>query len=76
MEYLLHDTIKFKILQDNPTLGNLLTVQNYLNTLCKCDEIKSEKNNLMQPKFAQNWHAHNLPKYIKVIRTPVFFTKN
>ena len=42
----------------------LSTVQTYLNTLHKRNEITLE-DNLMRTKFAQTGHAHGLPKIHK-----------
>ena len=62
MERLCYDTSKFTLLQEDPTLRNLSTVQTYLDTLHKRNEITLEDKNLMQPKFAQIGRAHGLPK--------------
>ena len=51
MERLFNDTIKFMLLQEDPKLRNLSTVQTYLNTLQKRNEITLEDKNLMRPKF-------------------------
>ena len=39
MERLFNDTRKFTLLQEDPALRNLSTVQTYLNTLNKRNEI-------------------------------------
>ena len=62
MECLFNDTRKFTLLQEDRTLRNLSTVQTYLNTLQKRNEITLEDKNLMRPKFAQIGRAHGLPK--------------
>ena len=62
MERLFNDTSKFVLLQEDPTLRNLLTVQTYLNTLHKRNEITLKDKNLMLPKFTPTGRAHNLPK--------------
>ena len=48
MERLFNDTNKFTLLQEDPTLRNLSTVQTYLNTLQKRNEITLENKNLMR----------------------------
>ena len=50
-ESLFNDTSKFTLLKEDPTLRNLSTVQTYLNTLQKRNEITLEDKNLMRPKF-------------------------
>ena len=65
MERLFNDTSKFTLIHEDPTLRNLSTVQTYLNTLHKRNEITLEDKNLMQPKFAQIGRAHGLPKIHK-----------
>ena len=45
MERLFSDQRKFEVLNEDPTIRNLRTVQNYLNTLCNRGEITElEKN--------------------------------
>ena len=65
MERLFNDTRKFTLLQEDPTLRNLSTVETYLNTLHKRNEINIEDKNLMRPKFAQIGCAHGLRKIHK-----------
>ena len=65
MERLFNDTGKFTLLQKDPTLRSRSTVQTYLNTLHKRNEITLEDKNLMRPKFAQIGSAHGLPKIHK-----------
>ena len=65
MECLFNDTRKFTLLQEDPTLRNLSTVQTYLNTLHKRNEINLEDKNLMRPKFAQIGCAHGSRKIHK-----------
>ena len=65
MERLFNDTIKFMLLQEDRTLRNLSTVQTYLNTLQKRNEITLEDKNLMRPKFARIGRTHCLPKIHK-----------
>ena len=65
MERLFNYTSKFTLLKEDPTLRNLSTVQTYLKTLQKRNEITLEDKNLMRPKFAQIERAHGLPKIHK-----------
>ena len=65
MEHLFNDTSKFTLLQEDPTLCNLSTVQTFLNISQKRNEITLEDKNLMRSKFAQIGHAHGLPKIHK-----------
>ena len=51
MERLFNDTSKFTLVHEDPTLRNLSTIQTYLNTLRKRNEITEDKN-LMRPKLA------------------------
>ena len=64
-ESLFNDTSKFTLLQEDPTLRNLSTVQTYHDTLQKRNEITLEDKTLMRPKFAQIERAHGLPKIHK-----------
>ena len=52
MERLFNDTSKFTLVHEDPTLHNLSTIQTYLNTLRKRNEITLEDKNLMRPKLA------------------------
>ena len=52
MKRLFNDINKFTLLQKYPTLSNLSTMQTYLNTLHKRNEITLEDKNLMRPKLA------------------------
>ena len=65
MERLFNDTSKFTLIHEDPTLRNLSTVQTYLNTLHKRNEITLEDKNLMRPKFSQIACAHGLLKLHK-----------
>ena len=60
-----NDTSRFTLLQEDPTLHNVLTVQTYLNTSHKRNEITVEDKNLMRPKYAQFGRIHGLPKIHK-----------
>ena len=65
LDRLLNDKTKFEILEEDPTLRNLNTIQNYLNTLYKRGEITEDEKKLMRPKFGQVGRAHGLPKIPK-----------
>ena len=60
MKRLFNDTSKFTLLQEDPALRNLSTVQTYLNTLNKRNKVTLENKNLMRPNFAQIECAHGL----------------
>ena len=64
MEHLFNDTSKFTLIHEDPKLRNLLTVQIYIYTLQKRNEITEDKN-FRRPKFAQIGRAHGLPKIHK-----------
>ena len=62
MNQLFSDKTKFKIIKNDPTLTRLKTVQNYLNNLCKRNEITEAEKKQMRPMSAQLGRAHGLPK--------------
>ena len=73
------DKTKFKMLNHDPTLTNLKTIQNYLKTLLKQGEITEEE--LMHPKFDHIGRAHALPKTHKTFTNvppfrPIIDTSN
>ena len=49
MNQLFSDKMKLKIIKNDPTLTRLKTVQNYLNNLCKCNEITEAEKKQMRP---------------------------
>ena len=53
---------KFQVLDKDPTLQSLNTVQNYLNTLFNRGKISNDDKKRMRPKFSQIGRAHGLPK--------------
>ena len=65
LDRLFSDKTKFEILEEDPTLRNLNTIQNYLNTLYKRGEITEDEKKLMRPKSGQIGRAHGLPKIHK-----------
>ena len=58
MNQLFSDKMKFKIIKNVPTLTRLKTVQNYLNNLCKYNEITETEKKQMRPISAQIGCAH------------------
>ena len=56
------DRLKFKLIQKDPTLTRLKTVQNYVNTMFKRNEISEEEKKQLRPMAAQLGRAHGLPK--------------
>ena len=65
MERLFSDQRKFKYFNEDPTIRNLRTVKNYLNTLYNRVEITELENKEMRPKFVQIARAHCLTKIHK-----------
>ena len=71
--WLFSDKSKFKVVNEDPTLRNLSTVQNYLNNLFSRGEITEEQKKEMRLKFSHIVRAHGLPKIHKQLdRTPSF----
>ena len=58
MECLFSDQRKFKVVNEDPTIRNLRTLQNYLNTLYNRSEITELEKKEMHPKFVQIATAH------------------
>ena len=61
-ECLFSDKTKFQVLDKDPTLQSVNTVQNHLNTLFNRGEISNDEKKRMRPKFAQTDSGHGLPK--------------
>ena len=61
LDQLFNDPTKFEILHEDPTFGNLSTIQRYLNTQELRDQITKNENKQMNPKFQQIGRAHGLP---------------
>ena len=57
---------KIEIIKNDPTLTTLKTVQNYLNNLCKRNEITEAEKKQMTPMSVQLGRTHGLPKIHKV----------
>ena len=53
---------KFKVIQKDPTLTPLKTVQNYVNTMLKRNEIFEEEKKQLRPMAAQLGRTYELPK--------------
>ena len=54
LDQLLNYPIKFEILNEEPTLPNLSTIQRYLNTRELRVEITKDENKQMRPKICTN----------------------
>ena len=65
LDQLSNNSTKFEILNEDPTLCNLSTIQRYLNALELRDEITKDENKQMRPKFTQKLRANVLPKIHK-----------
>ena len=57
---------KIEIIKNDPTLTTLKTVQNYLNNLCKRNEITEAEKKQMTPMSVQLGRTYGLPKIHKV----------
>ena len=62
---LFKDTRKFKSVESDPTITQMKTLQSYLNTLHKRNELTKEEYNAKRPKNGKLARAHNLPKIHK-----------
>ena len=62
MKKLFFDRSKFKVIQKDPTLTQLKTGQNNVNTMFKRNEISEEEKKQLRPMAAQLGRAHGLPK--------------
>ena len=62
MKKLFSDRSKFKLIQRDPTLTRLKTVENYVNTMFKRNEISEEEKKQLRPMAAQLGRAHGLLK--------------
>ena len=62
MQRIFDGASKFKKIEKEPTTTRLTTVENYLKTLCKRNEITDSEKKAMRPKFAQIVRAHGPPK--------------
>ena len=62
LERLFGDRKKFHVLDRDPTLANLATICNYIQTIYKRGEVSEREMKEMTPKSAQVGRAHSLPK--------------
>lgn len=53
---------KLKILDIDPTLTRMNSLQRYLNSLCKRVDITKSEYDMMRPKNAKEARTHSLPK--------------
>ena len=67
VERIFKDKTKFKLLNHDPTLTNLKTIQSYLKTMLKRGEITEDEEKLMRQKFAHIGRAHGLPRTHKTL---------
>ena len=65
MKKLFSDLSRFKLIQKDPTLTRLKTVQNYVNTMFKRNEISEEEKKQLWPITAQLGRARGLSKTSK-----------
>ena len=65
MKKLFSDRSKFKVIQKDPTLIRLKTVQNYVNTMFKRNKISEEEKKQLRPMAVQLGLADELPKMHK-----------
>ena len=59
---LFKDTKKFKSLESDPTIMRMKTLQSYLSTLHKWNELTKEEYHMMRPKNGKLARAHGLSK--------------
>ncbi|XP_066910788.1 uncharacterized protein [Clytia hemisphaerica] len=69
LDKLFSDTKKFKKVDSDPTFTRLRTIQRYLNTIKKREEINPDEYKEMRPKSAKPARAHGLPKTHKTFET-------
>ena len=70
---LFNDATKFEILNKDPILCSLSTIQKYLNTIELRGEIKKNENKQKRPKFAQIGIPYGLPEIHKqFVKVPSF----
>ena len=65
VQLLFKGQIKFKILEKDPTITQMTTLQNYLQNLCNRGEISKAEFNQMRPKNVTPARTHGLPKIHK-----------
>ena len=62
VEYLFKDQKKFQILDTDPTIIRIKSLQSYLRTLLQTNEITKTEFDLMRPKNAKPSRANGPPK--------------
>ena len=62
MLHFFSDRSQFKVIKEDPTFTRLKTLQNYVNTMFKRNEISEEQKKQPQPMSRQLGRAHGLPK--------------
>ena len=72
LDQLFNDPTKYKILNEDPTLRNLSTIQRYLNTIELKGEITKDENKQMRPEFTHIGRAHGLPKIHNFLKYHLF----
>ena len=65
VEHLFKDPKRFQILDTDPTITRIKSLQSYLRTLLQRNEITKAEFDLMRPKNAKPARAHGLPKIHK-----------
>ena len=65
LKSLFNNTTKFNCLNEDPTSTRLNTLQNYLLTLLKRNQISESEFNFMRPKASSFGRAHGMPKIHK-----------
>ena len=63
VEQLFKDPKKFQILDTDPTVTRMKSLQSYLRTLLKRNDITKAEFDMMRPKNAKPVRAHGLPKF-------------
>ena len=66
MKKLFSDHSKIKVVKEVPTLTRLRTVQNYVNTMFKRNEISEDQKKQLRPMTLQPGRSNRLPKTQKV----------
>ena len=62
MKRLFSDRSKYKVIQKDPTLTKLKTVQNYVNTMFKRNKISEEEKKQLRPIAVQSRLTHGIQK--------------
>ena len=65
MESLFADKTKFKVVDHDPTITRIGTIQTYINTMFNRNEITDEERKIMRPRGGNRARARGLPKIHK-----------